>query len=117
MGEELSDILLYLIRLSDRCGIDLGSAALRKMETNARKYPADKARGSSAKYTAYQSDSAAAEASAGNVSSAAKGQTPPHASALTWEWDPSVADWQTASVVACSMMIGAAAMWFFLNRR
>lgn len=54
LGEELSDVLLYLIRLSDRCGIDLPSAAIAKMAKNAKKYPADVARGSSAKYTAYE---------------------------------------------------------------
>ena len=40
LGEELSDVLLYLIRLSDICGIDLGKAALRKVALNAIKYPA-----------------------------------------------------------------------------
>ncbi|KAI4356312.1 hypothetical protein L6164_000344 [Bauhinia variegata] len=40
LGEELSDVLLYLVRLSDICGIDLGKAALRKVELNAIKYPA-----------------------------------------------------------------------------
>ncbi|KAL1544566.1 dCTP diphosphatase [Salvia divinorum] len=40
LGEELSDVLLYLVRLSDMCGIDLGKAALHKMELNALKYPA-----------------------------------------------------------------------------
>ncbi|KAG0464164.1 hypothetical protein HPP92_020233 [Vanilla planifolia] len=39
LGEELSDVLLYLVRLSDICGVDLGKAALRKLELNARKYP------------------------------------------------------------------------------
>ncbi|KMZ60623.1 MazG nucleotide pyrophosphohydrolase [Zostera marina] len=39
LGEELSDVLLYLIRLSDICGIDLGQAALRKLQLNAIKYP------------------------------------------------------------------------------
>ncbi|KAE8713109.1 embryonic stem cell-specific 5-hydroxymethylcytosine-binding protein-like isoform X1 [Hibiscus syriacus] len=39
---ELSDFLLYLVRLSDICGIDLGKAALRKVELNAIKYPASK---------------------------------------------------------------------------
>ncbi|KAM7521885.1 hypothetical protein LguiA_011787 [Lonicera macranthoides] len=39
LGEELSDILLYLVRLSDICGVDLGKAALRKIELNAIKYP------------------------------------------------------------------------------
>ncbi|PKU67390.1 hypothetical protein MA16_Dca022364 [Dendrobium catenatum] len=32
LGEELSDVLLYLVRLSDICGVDLGKAALRKLE-------------------------------------------------------------------------------------
>ncbi|XP_071738063.1 uncharacterized protein [Rutidosis leptorrhynchoides] len=40
LGEELSDVLLYLVRLSDICGIDLGQAALRKIDLNAIKYPA-----------------------------------------------------------------------------
>uniref|UniRef100_A0A2P2N447 dCTP pyrophosphatase 1 n=1 Tax=Rhizophora mucronata TaxID=61149 RepID=A0A2P2N447_RHIMU len=39
LGEELADVLLYLVRLSDMCGIDLGKAALRKVELNAIKYP------------------------------------------------------------------------------
>ncbi|GAV70754.1 MazG domain-containing protein [Cephalotus follicularis] len=39
LGEELSDVLLYLIRLSDMCGIDLDKAVLRKIELNAIKYP------------------------------------------------------------------------------
>ncbi|VVA98391.1 unnamed protein product [Arabis nemorensis] len=42
LGEELSDVLLYLVRLSDSCGVDLGKAALRKIELNAIKYPAIK---------------------------------------------------------------------------
>ncbi|KAL6183048.1 PREDICTED: dCTP pyrophosphatase 1-like [Fragaria vesca subsp. vesca] len=39
LGEELSDVLLYLIQLADVCGIDLGQAALSKIVKNARKYP------------------------------------------------------------------------------
>ncbi|TYH50193.1 hypothetical protein ES332_D10G188600v1 [Gossypium tomentosum] len=39
LGEELSDVLLYLIRLSDICGIDLGDAASRKLVKDAIKYP------------------------------------------------------------------------------
>ncbi|MQL86366.1 hypothetical protein Taro_018888 [Colocasia esculenta] len=42
LGEELSDVLLYLIRLSDVCGIDLGEAATKKIVKNAIKYPAPK---------------------------------------------------------------------------
>ncbi len=48
---ELADVLLYLLRLADRSGIDLERAAWRKISLNAEKYPADKARGSARKYT------------------------------------------------------------------
>ncbi|GBG88023.1 hypothetical protein CBR_g46394 [Chara braunii] len=56
VGEELSDVLLYLVRLADSCDIDLGAAALRKLRLNEAKYPADKCRGSSKKYTAYKGE-------------------------------------------------------------
>ncbi|KAL6970583.1 dCTP diphosphatase [Sarracenia purpurea var. burkii] len=39
LGEELSDVLLYLIRLADICGIDLGDAASKKILKNEIKYP------------------------------------------------------------------------------
>lgn len=55
LGEELADVLLYLVRLSDMCGIDLGKAALRKMEINALKYPAGQCKGSCKKHTYYGS--------------------------------------------------------------
>jgi len=51
VNEEAADILLYLIRISDKLGIDLIAAANNKIALNARKYPADKARGTSKKYT------------------------------------------------------------------
>ena len=53
IGEEMADVLLYLIRLSDKLGVDLAEAAQRKLQLNAAKYPADKVRGSSRKYTEY----------------------------------------------------------------
>lgn len=53
LGAELADVLLYTVRLADVAGVDLGAATLRKMEVNARKYPADRARGRADKYTAY----------------------------------------------------------------
>jgi len=49
--EELADVLLYLVRLADKLGIDPLDAARRKLDANGRKYPADKARGHSRKYT------------------------------------------------------------------
>jgi len=62
LGEELSDVLLYLVRLSDRCGVDLAAAACRKMERNRQKYPVEKVKGRSDKYTAYQECKAEARA-------------------------------------------------------
>jgi dCTP diphosphatase len=49
--EELADVLLYLIRLADKLDIDLATAAADKLSVNAQKYPVQKARGSSKKYS------------------------------------------------------------------
>lgn len=49
--EEVADVLLYLIRLADKLEIDLPAAASDKIRVNAEKYPVEKARGSSKKYT------------------------------------------------------------------
>jgi len=51
VGEEIADVLLYLIRLADKLNIDLLAAATKKIQVNATKYPVEKARGSSKKYT------------------------------------------------------------------
>jgi dCTP diphosphatase len=51
--EELADVLLYLIRLADKLDIDLATAAADKLSVNAQKYPIQKARGSSKKYTEF----------------------------------------------------------------
>ena len=50
---ELADIFIYLIRISDKLNIDLFAAADKKIGQNEKKYPADKVRGSSKKYTDY----------------------------------------------------------------
>jgi dCTP diphosphatase len=47
---EAADVLLYLVRLSDKLNIDLIASAQEKMLLNAKKYPVEKARGSSKKY-------------------------------------------------------------------
>ena len=39
LGEELADVLMYLVRLADKCDIDLADAVERKLAVNARKYP------------------------------------------------------------------------------
>lgn len=49
--QEMADVLIYLLRLSDKLGVDLLAAARDKMQLNARRYPADKAKGSMRKYT------------------------------------------------------------------
>lgn len=53
VAEEIADVLLHLIRLSDVCGFDLGQAAINKLQINAQKYPPEQVRGSALKYTAY----------------------------------------------------------------
>jgi len=52
--EEIADIFIYLVRIADKLDIDLYTAAERKISINARKYPADKVRGSARKYTEYE---------------------------------------------------------------
>jgi len=51
--QELADILNYVIRISDKLGIDLIKAANEKIDLNAKKYPADAVKGSSKKYSEY----------------------------------------------------------------
>jgi len=48
---EMADVLLYLVRLADQLGVDLLAAAHRKIDLNAERYPVDKSRGHSRKYT------------------------------------------------------------------
>jgi NTP pyrophosphatase (non-canonical NTP hydrolase) len=49
--DELADVFYYVLRLADVLRVDLGDALTNKLKVNAEKYPADKARGSAAKYT------------------------------------------------------------------
>lgn len=49
-AEEIGDVLLYLVRLGDRLGIDPVAAAQQKLAANAQRYPVDKARGNARKY-------------------------------------------------------------------
>lgn len=43
--QEMADVFIYLTRMADLLGIDLLDAAQRKMELNAKKYPAHEVRG------------------------------------------------------------------------
>jgi NTP pyrophosphatase (non-canonical NTP hydrolase) len=47
---EIADVLLFLVRLADRLGIDPVQAARKKLALNAAKYPVEKARGKATKY-------------------------------------------------------------------
>ncbi|MDZ7669462.1 MAG: nucleotide pyrophosphohydrolase [Gammaproteobacteria bacterium] len=49
VAEEIADVQIYLARLADRLDIDIPKAVEKKLALNARKYPADKVRGSAAK--------------------------------------------------------------------
>lgn len=49
--EEIADVLLYLVRLADRLGVDPLEAAREKLVANEAKYPVEKARGTARKYT------------------------------------------------------------------
>lgn len=54
--EEVADIAAYLLLLCNELDIDLEEALSRKIDLNAAKYPADKVRGSSKKYTEYSEE-------------------------------------------------------------
>lgn len=53
LAEECSDVLLYLLLISERAGFDLQAAAAKKIAANEAKYPVEKSRGSSKKYTEF----------------------------------------------------------------
>jgi NTP pyrophosphatase (non-canonical NTP hydrolase) len=51
IADELADVAMYLFELADNLGIDLPKAIEVKLAKNAQKYPVEKAKGSSRKYT------------------------------------------------------------------
>ena len=51
LEEEIGDIILYLVELSDNLGIDPIEAANKKIRKNEIKYPVNKSKGSAKKYT------------------------------------------------------------------
>lgn len=51
---EVADVFIYLVRLSDRLGVDLDAVVSEKIKRNAEKYPIEKCQGSAAKYTEYE---------------------------------------------------------------
>ena len=51
LREELADVLIYGIYMADAIGADIPQIIDEKLRLNAAKYPVDRARGTSAKYT------------------------------------------------------------------
>ena len=51
LNEECADVLLYLLLIAERAGIDLKQAAADKIKANNLKYPVEKSHGKSTKYT------------------------------------------------------------------
>lgn len=52
--EEIADILIYLLNLADKTGVDVLAAAQAKLAKNESRYPAARVRGKSAKYDQYE---------------------------------------------------------------
>ena len=50
---EIADVLIYLVRIADVLDIDLLEAAGKKVDANAKRYPAERVRGLAKKYTEY----------------------------------------------------------------
>jgi NTP pyrophosphatase (non-canonical NTP hydrolase) len=50
---EMADVLTYLIRLADCLEVDLVAATNEKIDLNEVRYPAERVRGSAAKYDSY----------------------------------------------------------------
>ena len=49
--EELADIINYSILLADKLGVSLDDIVIKKLEENEKKYPIEKSKGTSKKYT------------------------------------------------------------------
>lgn len=53
VSEELADILIYCMYMADSLDLDIKEIIYDKMKKNAIKYPVDKAKGNSKKYTEF----------------------------------------------------------------
>ena len=51
MTEELADVMIYCIYMANALNIDIPEAIQNKIDKNAAKYPVEKAKGKSKKYT------------------------------------------------------------------
>ncbi len=53
LRQEIGDVLIYLLELADKFGIDVVDAAKYKLLLNEKKYPAELVRGKAYKYSDY----------------------------------------------------------------
>ena len=51
IADELADVVIYALEFANMTGLDISAAIEAKMAANAKKYPVEKARGRSEKYT------------------------------------------------------------------
>jgi len=51
IAEELADVVIYALEFANATGLDVSAAIEAKMAANAKKYPVEKSRGRSDKYT------------------------------------------------------------------
>ena len=61
LADECADVLMYLLLIAERAGIDLAQAMRSKLAVNAERYPVALARGSRVKYDALRSAQADGE--------------------------------------------------------
>jgi len=54
IGDEMADVFYFLLRIAQMNNIDLTEAFYRKLDKNDKKYPVEKAKGSSKKYNEYE---------------------------------------------------------------
>ena len=53
IGDEMADVLYFILRLADRYDIDLSDEFTKKMVKNGEKYPVEQVRGKNQKYSEY----------------------------------------------------------------
>ena len=53
VADELADVLIYCMYMADAMDLDIKEIILNKMKKNAIKYPVEKAKGNSTKYTEF----------------------------------------------------------------
>jgi len=51
IAEELADVVIYALEFANATGLDVAASIEAKIEANGRKYPVEKSKGRSAKYT------------------------------------------------------------------